>query len=518
MFIKTINKLNQIYKDEYFLTQKKVHALFYFSLILAFLMIAILFAFFIFKRDTLFQAGVVIVTVFFACLATILILKAGYYNAAAHFITGLISISVTAGLLVKINRDAYAGYTTFIYFMLAVMVAAILFCKRYFFITISIIFISADILFYFLAKENLDPISLKAAKVGLLDSTFAIIFVFVAGLSLNWIVNESLMRSDKEAKGNADNYNRVQELLKSLSGASTNLASSSVKLSETASSFSQNTQSQAASAEEIMATIEEVSAGVDNVAGGAKEQYDRMKDLLDRLKVLSGTIVEMGTTIGKASNTTRDITGYATEGEKSLHSMNESMQKINSSSNEMTNIVGIINDISDRINLLSLNAAIRAGDAGRGFAVVADEISKLADQTSTSIKDIESHIKLNNNEITRGASTMVDAVKTISKIIEGVNSINSMIDDISKQMTHQQDLNSLVNAEAKNAIDRSDGMKMATEEQKTAVTEISTSISNVNELTQLNSQGAEKLFEHARHVKDLAENLNDQMTQFEEKI
>ena len=87
------------------------------------------------------------------------------------------------------------------------------------------------------------------------------------------------------------------------------------------------------------------------------------------------------------------------------------------SSREMMGIVDIINDISEKINLLSLNAAIeaaRAGDAGRGFAVVADEISKLADQTAISIKEIDRLIKVNNDEITAGGDNIDSAIDTIS--------------------------------------------------------------------------------------------------------
>ena len=505
------------YESKNFFTQKKAQALFFFCIILASLMITLIIAFMLLKPDLVLQAGVVIAVVFTGSLITLVLLKTGNYNTAANFITGLISISVIAGLLVKINRDAYTGYTTYIYFMLAIIVQAILFCNRSFVIIVSALFLAADITFFFLAKKNLDPVSLKAATVGLIDSSFSIILILVAGLSLMWIVKQAIDKAEDESQNNIENYKNVQTLLKSLSSASIDLAASSGELSETASSFSANTQSQAATAEEIMATIEEVSAGIDNIAGGASEQYERMSSLLKRIKVLSDTIVEMGTTISMALNVTRDITGYAAEGDKSLQSMNESMQKINSSSAEMTNIVGIITDISDRINLLSLNAAIeaaRAGDAGRGFAVVADEISKLADQTFMSIKEIESHIKSNNGEIVRGASTVADAVSTISKIIDGVNSINTMIDEISGQMEHQQSLSSQVNSEAENSMIRSDEMKMATEEQKIAVIEISRSISNVNELTQSNSAESEKLFEHSRHVNRLADELKEQMVPF----
>ena len=502
------------FHTETFLVQKKAQALLYYCLIVASLMALIFLIFFIFSRAVFLQAGVVIVAVFIISIITLFILKAGYYNSAANFITGLLAIAITAGLMVKINRDAYAGYTTFIYFMMAIQVQAILFCRRSFTFSITAMFFIADISFFILVKDILDPISLKAATVGVIDSSFGIIFVFVAGLSLINIVNQAIERSEAEADKSEESLKQIENLLKSLNTASSNLASSSEDLSTTALSFSENTQNQAASAEEIMATIEEVSSGVDNIAAGSREQYDRMKGLLEKIRILSDTIVEMGRTIGMTLKTTRDITGYAQEGEISLQSMNESMQKINASSDEMTNIVGIINDISDKINLLSLNAAIeaaRAGDAGRGFAVVADEISKLADQTSVSIKEIESHIRLNNSEIIRGSSTVEDTVSTISKIISGVNSINIMTDEVSVQMERQQNLNLQVNAEAEGAIARSDEMKMATEEQKIAVTEISRSIVSVNELTQSNSEGAEKLFLHAKHVRELAEDLKKQM-------
>lgn len=507
------------YESHDFFTRKKAQALLYFSFIIGALMMFILLAFLLFKPDILLQAGAVIGTVFAGCLVTLFVLKSGRYDAAANFISGLMAVAVIAGLLVKVNRDAYAGYTTFIYFMLVLIVQSILFCRIYFVIIESLSFLMADLLFYFLVRDKLDAVSLKAATVGVIDSSFSIICILVVGLSLMWIARQSISRAEHESLKNEKNFNHMKLLFDSINDASANLVSSSEELSATASSFSDNTQSQAAAAEEIMATVEEVSAGVDNVAGGAVEQYQRMQGLLERIRVLSETIIEMGTTIGMALNVTKDITGYAQEGESSLNSMNESMQKINSSSNEMTNIVGIINDISDRINLLSLNAAIeaaRAGDAGRGFAVVADEISKLADQTSMSIKEIESHIKLNNNEISRGTVTVKDAVSTISRIIDGVNSINVMIDELSARMEKQKDLNSQVNSEAEYAISRSDEMRMATEEQKTAVTEITRSISNVNELTQSNTAEAEKLFTHAKHVRDLAEGLKGIMDKSEE--
>jgi len=190
------------------------------------------------------------------------------------------------------------------------------------------------------------------------------------------------------------------------------------------------------------------------------------------------------------------------------------MNTIFESSNEMTSIVQMINDISDKINLLSLNAAIeaaRAGESGRGFAVVADEISKLADQTAVSIKGIDTLINKNNELIKNGQSHVIDTVDMIGAIIDGIGETRNMIDAVTENMQRQFEINSLLNREADEIKTSSEEIRNSSRERQTAVMEMVKSISLINESTQTIAMSSEEIALNTVEVASISQALKDRI-------
>ncbi len=309
----------------------------------------------------------------------------------------------------------------------------------------------------------------------------------------------------------------LRAIVASTQGVSGDLASASLEMSATAESFSANAQHQASTAEEVTATAEEVSAGVDKIADDTQRQYEGITLLLSQIRDLDRSISETASMIREAADVSSQISLKAREGEQSLTGMNNAMSRITQSSDEITGIVKIINDISERINLLSLNAAIeaaRAGDAGRGFAVVADEISKLADQTATSIKDIDRLIKANTEQIQSGMVYIGQTTQNIGSIIDGVTTITGRMGTLTENIRHQEAIKDSVSSEGDAAQGRSDQIRLATDEQKRAMEEIVRSITRINELTQSIAAGTEQMTANLKGIEQMAETLKEGIEYF----
>ncbi|MCZ8240073.1 MAG: methyl-accepting chemotaxis protein [Leptospiraceae bacterium] len=124
-----------------------------------------------------------------------------------------------------------------------------------------------------------------------------------------------------------------------------------------------------------------------------------------------------------------------------LQSAEEAMSEIRTSSNKIQEVVSIITEISDQTNLLSLNASIeaaRAGEHGRGFAVVAQEISKLAEKTLVSVKEVTNQIKESRKNIDHGSRVFMTAKEYYAQVYTDVSSIRDTSTNLSNVVKAQK--------------------------------------------------------------------------------
>lgn len=217
---------------------------------------------------------------------------------------------------------------------------------------------------------------------------------------------------------------KLQSAMQSVMANTTGVRSGAAEIGQAADDLSRRTEQQAASLEETAAALDEITQTVRKTAESVKDArhlVDEARQGAER----SGTVV-------------RDAVA--------------AMGGIETSSRQIGNIIGVIDEIAFQTNLLALNAGVeaaRAGDAGRGFAVVAMEVRALAQRSADAAKEIKALISAAGQQVETGVRLVGETGEALSAIVAKVMQLNQLMSEIAASATEQatglQEVNTAVN-------------------------------------------------------------------------
>jgi methyl-accepting chemotaxis protein len=309
----------------------------------------------------------------------------------------------------------------------------------------------------------------------------------------------------------------LQEIVSLIQMSSKDLENTSVTLSDTTIKMAESSQHQATSLNESVEFLNEISRSVEMVAENSKSAYfsskttyNSMEDLLLKVKEVRGFTQE-ARTLAISSNK------EAEHGNELMKNAISGMENIDQSSKKISEIVGLIGDISKQTNLLALNAAIeaaRAGEYGRGFSVVAEEIGKLADKTSLRAKNIKEYIEQGLSEIAKGKVYVNNTALALANIIAGIHKNSKLMENISEYTRIQAEFSEKVLIDVKKVMNMAESISQSTEEQASSNQELANSVSMIKELTNSLASGSEDIARTSLKLSDQSKTLNQQIEFF----
>lgn len=255
---------------------------------------------------------------------------------------------------------------------------------------------------------------------------------------------------------------RLKQIVGDILIASNEIASASTEIASGSIDLSQRTENQASSLEETAASMEEMSTTVKQNADNAQQA--------NNLAIKARDIAEGGG-------------GVVEQAVTAMSSIEESSQKV-------SDIIGVIDEIAFQTNLLALNAAVeaaRAGDAGKGFAVVASEVRTLAQRSGEAAKDIKSLILDSNSQVRDGVKLVGQTGNSLGNIVESIKRVADIVSEIAA----------------------------ASQEQASGVGQINDAITQMDEMTQQNAALVEESSASARSLEEQSEMMMRLMAFFD---
>lgn len=237
------------------------------------------------------------------------------------------------------------------------------------------------------------------------------------------------------------------------------------------------------SAKRIYEVTETISEGNNKLAKRTEEQSLNLEKTAASMEEMNASVQQNALNVSNANKVAMQARSEAEEGGSVVQNTVSSMGEINSSSNKISDIIGVIDEIAFQTNLLALNAAVeaaRAGEQGKGFAVVANEVGNLAKRSSTAAGEIKRLIEDSMAKVTDGSRMVDESGVKLEQIVSSVTEVSTIIGNITT----------------------------AGKDQVIEIDQVNQAMIKMEEMTKKNTTLVEKSATASASMKELAEDLN----------
>jgi methyl-accepting chemotaxis protein len=296
---------------------------------------------------------------------------------------------------------------------------------------------------------------------------------------------------------------KLQGIIKEITGGVETLSSSSTELSAISEQLTQGIQNVSEKSNTVNAATEEMSSNMNSVAAA-------MEQSTANTNIVATASEEMSSTINEIAQNAEKARGISDEAANKAATASTNMDQLGTAANAIGKVIETITDISEQVNLLALNATIeaaRAGEAGKGFAVVANEIKELAKQTAAATLDIKEKI-----EGIQGTTSMT--VGQITEITQVISDVNDVVATIATAVEQQSAVTSEVAANVAQASSSIQEVNENVSQSSSVSAEISSDIAGINVSMDEMSSSSSQVNLSAQGLSELSEKLKRMVDQF----